>query len=91
MTIVAGQADEILAAAKMLAEALRNPYVLGYRPKNTARDGTWRKIGVKVVLPNGSKAHHVYARAGYFAPNVPKATSAISGKGIVVGEKSSYH
>ena len=30
---------------------LRNQYVLGYRPKNAARDGKWRKIKVKLIPP----------------------------------------
>jgi len=47
---------------------LRNQYVLGYRPKNAARDGRWRKIKVKLVPPKGLPPLRVYARKGYYAP-----------------------
>jgi len=55
-------------AAKIGAE-LRNQYVLGYRPTNTAHDGKWRRIKVKLQLPKGGPSLTVYARTGYYAPN----------------------
>jgi Ca-activated chloride channel homolog len=47
---------------------LRNQYVLGYRPKNPARDGKWRKIKVKLIPPKGLPPLRVYAKTGYYAP-----------------------
>ena len=47
---------------------LRNQYVLGYRPKNPARDGKWRKIKVKLLPPKGLPPLKVYAKTGYYAP-----------------------
>src|SRR5271169_1490037 len=47
---------------------LRNQYVLGYRPKNPAHDGKWRKIKVKLIPPKGLPPLHVYAKTGYYAP-----------------------
>jgi Ca-activated chloride channel family protein len=47
---------------------LRNQYVLGYRPKNGAHDGKWRKIKVKLLPPKGLPPLRVYARTGYYAP-----------------------
>jgi Ca-activated chloride channel family protein len=47
---------------------LRNQYVLGYRPKNAAHDGKWRKIKVKLVPPKGLPPLRVYAKTGYYAP-----------------------
>ena len=47
---------------------LRNQYVLGYRPKNPAHDGKWRKIKVKLVPPKGLPPLRVYAKTGYYAP-----------------------
>ncbi len=47
---------------------LRNQYVLGYRPKNGAHDGKWRKIKVKLVPPKGLPPLRVYAKTGYYAP-----------------------
>jgi Ca-activated chloride channel family protein len=47
---------------------LRNQYVIGYRPKNPARDGKWRKIKVKLLPPKGLPPLKVYAKTGYYAP-----------------------
>ncbi|MEP7342428.1 MAG: VWA domain-containing protein [Acidobacteriota bacterium] len=47
-----------------LAEQLRTQFVLGFFSSNEARDGTYRKLVVKVKKP-GYKAR---ARAGYYAP-----------------------
>ena len=46
---------------------LRNQYLLGYRPTNSAHDGKWRKIRVKMNPPTGLPPLHVYAKAGYYA------------------------
>jgi Ca-activated chloride channel homolog len=48
---------------------LRNQYVIGYRPKNPARDGKWRKIKVKLLPPKGLPPLRVYAKTGYYAPS----------------------
>jgi len=47
---------------------LRNQYVIGYRPKNPAHDGKWRKIRVKLLPPKGLPPLKVYAKTGYYAP-----------------------
>ncbi|MGB6546427.1 MAG: VWA domain-containing protein [Candidatus Acidiferrales bacterium] len=54
-------------AAKIGME-LRNQYVVAYRPSNGNRDGTWRKIKVKLTPPRGLPPLSVYAKTGYFAP-----------------------
>jgi len=48
---------------KELQEELRNQYTLGYTPFNTARDGSYRKIEIKVKQPDLV----VQARKGYYA------------------------
>ncbi len=48
---------------KELQEELRNQYTLGYTPSNTARDGSYRKIEIKVKQPDLI----VQARKGYYA------------------------
>lgn len=48
---------------------LRNQYVLGYRSRNLARDGKWRKIKVKLQAPKGLPSLHVYSKTGYLAPS----------------------
>lgn len=48
-----------------IADETRVYYLIGYNPTNTARDGKFRKIEVKVI-PN--KDVRVRARKGYYAP-----------------------
>jgi len=55
-------------AAVKIGVELRNQYVLGYRPTNTARDGKWRKIKVKLLPPKGLPQLIVHAKTGYYAP-----------------------
>jgi len=55
--------------AKKIGIELRNQYLLGYRPKNFARDGKWHKVNVKLVLPKGLPPLQVHAKVGYYAPS----------------------
>jgi Ca-activated chloride channel family protein len=55
--------------AKIGAE-LRNQYILGYRPSNKSHDARWRKIKVKLRAPKGLPPLSVYAKTGYYAPNL---------------------
>ena len=48
-----------------IADETRVYYLIGYNPTNTARDGKFRKIEVKVIP---SKDIRVRARKGYYAP-----------------------
>jgi len=56
-------------AAKIGLE-LRNQYVMGYKPGNARHNGAWRKIKVKLVPPKGLPPLNIYAKTGYFAPNL---------------------
>ncbi|MGH9683665.1 MAG: VWA domain-containing protein [Candidatus Acidiferrales bacterium] len=56
--------DSLEKAFDEISEELRSQYVLGYYPTNTKRDGTFRKIQVKVDQPDVK----VLARRGYYAP-----------------------
>jgi Ca-activated chloride channel family protein len=47
---------------------LRNQYVLGYAPTNTARDGKWREIKVKLDTPPDFPKLAVNTKSGYYAP-----------------------
>jgi Ca-activated chloride channel homolog len=51
-----------------IGRQLRNQYLLGYYPANTARDGKYRKVVVKVAAP-GSREFHTSYRRGYYAPS----------------------
>ena len=55
---------------RKIAAELKYQYVLGYQSTNRAKDGSWRKIRVKVTAPEGSRATSldVRARPGYLAP-----------------------
>lgn len=55
--------SDINNAALKLSRALRNQYVIGYQPQNVPRYDKWRRIHVKVDLPNVN----VYARNGYYS------------------------
>jgi VWFA-related protein len=52
------------AAFQEIADELRTQYLLGYTPANTRRDGSFRKIRVKVR----DRDYKVQARHGYYAP-----------------------
>jgi VWFA-related protein len=51
-------------AFSTISEELRQQYVVGYYPTNTAHDGAFRKIRVEVT-PSGMKT---LTRKGYYAP-----------------------
>ncbi len=54
--------------AEKISTELRNQYVIGYTPKDLARDGKWRKVKVKLEPPPGLPPLTVHARTGYYAP-----------------------
>jgi VWFA-related protein len=55
-------------AAKIGLE-LRNQYVLGFIPKNMARDGKYRRVQVKLVKTTGLPPLRAMYRTGYYAPS----------------------
>jgi Ca-activated chloride channel family protein len=48
---------------------LKSQYLLGYRSTNTAKDGKWRQIRVKLNPPRGMKLS-MRAKTGYYAAGV---------------------
>jgi Ca-activated chloride channel family protein len=58
------QLDEIYG--KVLAQ-IRAQYTIGYLSTNDKKDGSWRKIEIKVARRDG-RDYRVRARKGYFAP-----------------------
>jgi VWFA-related protein len=58
------QLDEIYE--KVLAQ-IRAQYTIGYLSTNDKKDGSWRKIEIKVARRDG-RDYRVRARKGYFAP-----------------------
>lgn len=64
MLVVGGGTDKLKEAFDQIADELRSQYSIGYTPTNAARDGSFRKVQVRVK--NGLK---VQARYGYYAPS----------------------
>src|SRR5262249_25888331 len=64
--------NDLAGGFRRIAEDTRAYYLVGYNPKNTARDGAFRKIQVKVP---GRKGLQIRARKGYFAPSDEPATA----------------
>jgi VWFA-related protein len=59
---------DLPAVAARIAVELRNQYVLGYYPKNQAKDGKYRKVEVKLAQPRGVSPLKAHWRLGYYAP-----------------------
>jgi Ca-activated chloride channel homolog len=55
--------SEAKAAAAKIGAALRNQYVIGYQPATVGGTGKWRKLRVRLNVPN----LHVYTRSGYYS------------------------
>jgi Ca-activated chloride channel family protein len=59
---------ELPDVADKIGVELRNQYVLGYRPKNTTRDGRYHRVLVKLVRTTGLPPLRAMFRTGYYAP-----------------------
>jgi Ca-activated chloride channel homolog len=55
--------------AQKICIELRNRYVLGYTPQDTAHDGRYHRIQVKLVPPRGLPPLRAHWRLGYYAPS----------------------
>ncbi|MGA8013308.1 MAG: VWA domain-containing protein [Candidatus Acidiferrales bacterium] len=60
--------EQVTPICEQVAREIRNQYTLGYYPVNTARDGTFRPVQVKVIPPSGRGKLSVRTRTGYYAP-----------------------
>ncbi len=60
--------DQLPAVAAQIGEALRQQYVLAYRPSNRRRDGKYHHVEVKLVHKHGSPKLRAFWRRGYYAP-----------------------
>ncbi len=65
----ASAAGDLPSIAARIAVELRNEYVLGYYPKNSAHDGKYRKVEIKVTQPAGVSPLKAHWRQGYYAPS----------------------
>jgi VWFA-related protein len=63
--VVGNKLDKLKNAFDQIANELRSQYSIGYTPTNTKRDGSFRRIEIKVADKKDLK---VQARNGYYAP-----------------------
>lgn len=61
--------QDLADIAERISEELRNEYVIGYTPSDSRRDGSWRKLKVRLVPPPGLPQMTVHNREGYYAPS----------------------
>jgi Ca-activated chloride channel homolog len=60
--------SQVTPICEQVAKEIRNQYTIGYYPTNTAKDGTFRAVQLKVIPPNGRGKLLVRTRTGYYAP-----------------------
>ncbi len=65
----ASRPSDLPSVAARIATELRNQYVLGYYPKDQARDGKYHKVEVKLAQPKGISPLKAHWRLGYYAPS----------------------
>lgn len=58
---------DVVEALRDIGVKVRQGYTIGYVPTNSAHDGSFRKVIVRVLAP-GMRAPAVHARDGYLAP-----------------------
>lgn len=61
--------QDLADTAQKISQELRNEYVIGYTPTDRKRDGTWRKLKVRLNPPPGLPTLTVHNREGYYAPS----------------------
>jgi Ca-activated chloride channel family protein len=67
-TLAADKREKVPEIAAEISRALREQYVLAYRPKHALHDGKWKKIKVQLVAPQGSSPLRVDYKRGYISP-----------------------
>jgi VWFA-related protein len=61
--------NELPDVAAKIGMELRNQYVLGYSPRNTTKDGKYRRVQVKVKQLKAMPPLKAFYRLGYYAPS----------------------
>ncbi|MGA9630290.1 MAG: VWA domain-containing protein [Candidatus Acidiferrales bacterium] len=65
--------DDVTPICEQVAHEIRNQYTIGYYPTDSARDGTFRSVQVRVFPPKGLGKIMVRTRTGYYAPKASAA------------------
>jgi VWFA-related protein len=60
--------EQLPAITATIGGWLRHQYVLGYVPSHSAKDGTYRKVDLKLDRPKGYPKLNAVWRHGYYAP-----------------------
>ena len=60
--------NDLEDTCEKIAFEIKSQYVIGYESTNTAKDGKYRKIRVRVTPPAGMTKVGVRTREGYYAP-----------------------
>lgn len=68
-------ADDLPSISERLGRQLHSQYLLGYYSTDPTRDGRYRKVQVKLTLPNASDLRTTYRR-GYYSLTDPPPPSA---------------
>ena len=66
-----GSVGDVVSSFQQIAREIRNQYTVAYTPTIRNQDGTYRRIQVKAVAPEGARLT-VRARPGYYAPTEPQ-------------------
>lgn len=64
---VAADAQDYFSICRRIAVAVRNQYAITYRSTNSAHDGKFRKIQIRLSAPKGAPELIVQTRDGYYA------------------------
>lgn len=59
--------SEVTPVCEEIARDIRNQYTIGYYPSNSAKDGTFRRVELKVFPRSGMGKVDVRTRTGYYA------------------------
>jgi len=57
---------DVLSVANAIADDIRNQYVIAYTPSNLEKDGSFRRVEIKVNAPRRGRLY-VRTRTGYYA------------------------
>jgi Ca-activated chloride channel homolog len=60
--------DDVTPVCREVAREIRNQYTIGYYPTDTAKDGSFRTVELRVFPPAGRGKLLVRTRTGYYAP-----------------------
>jgi Ca-activated chloride channel family protein len=60
----AHRAEDLTGVYGQIADELSSQYTMGYAPKNSKRDGSWRRLVVQIDRPNMTAR----TKRGYYAP-----------------------